>query len=428
MDDKLTPVEAEVMELPSDHAHSGEYEDSYGTASMPKPKKNYVGLWICFGLLVIALCTFSVGATLFSVRFSRAADGSWKLQSRSSGADVAEEDPIQELPAPEATDSTVENEMHPEEAAELNLEQNPAEQETVDPATLYQNVSPSVVRLKMTTFSGAYYDTGIVLSEDGFLLSAMSEQSIPFTIEAVFSDGKTLDAECVAMDRKTGVSLLKVEAEGLSPARFDFEAELQVGQRIYCISNPYGGAVMNVLSEGMLSAVQDVKLDGVSYRMLDTSVEQQRTGYGIPIMDDKGSVIGMTTAIGRWVSEDAQDHCFGVSAADLKQILERLVSKAAKEEVAFGITVEEIPDYYQIIFGFPGSLWVTDISESSPLYQRLIACDVITAVNGEPVSTVEEYQDAIQKAVQNAGRGDTVILTIYRDGFYYYATIPIRRS
>lgn len=422
MEDKLTPVEAEVFELPSKNEQAEAHEDSYGTAPMPKPKKNYVGLWICFGLLVIALCTFSVFATLFSVRFSKTAEGGWKLQTRGESKDDVSEEEIRELPVPEDASSESNNGIRPDDAADVNLEQTPAQQELADPAALYQTVSASVVCLKMTTYAGVYYDTGIVITEDGFLLSAMNEHSMPFSIETVFSDGRSLNAECVAMDRKTGICLLKVEASDLTPARFDFDETLQVGQRTYCVSNPYGAAMINVLSEGMLSAVQDVMVDGVSYRMLDTTLEQQSSGYGIPIFDEKGAVIGMTTPIGRWVVDGDEDPCFGVSSADLGQILDRMISKASKEESSFGIKVEEIPDYYQVIFGFPGSLWVTEISEDSPLYQRLIACDVITAVNDVPVSTVEDYQNAIRAACS----GETVVLTIYRDGLYYYATIPVK--
>lgn len=421
MGDKLIPVEAEVLELPAEADPAEEQEDSYGTASMPKPKKNYVGLWICFGLLVIGLCTFSVFATLFNVRFSRTAGGGWRLQTRSGS--VEETEAIRELPVLDPAENEASEGGLSEHAPALNLEENDALQESIPPAALYQAVSPSVVCLEMTTYTGSYYDTGIVISEDGFILSALNEQSVPFSIEAVFSDGNGLSAECVALDRTTGVCLLKVEAGGLTPAMFDFDAPLQVGQKVYCISNPYGTAMMNVLSEGMISAARDVELEGSGYRMLETSADLQRSGYGNPLYDEKGSIIGMTTPIGRRLIYGGTDPCFGVSAADLRQILDRMASKASKEESSFGFKVEEIPDYYQVLYGFPGALWITEIYDpaaGSPLR----VCDVITEVNREKVSTVEQYQQAIRAA----GPGDEIYLTIYRDGSTYYARIRVKSS
>ena len=424
MVDKLTPIEAEVLELPSKPEQAEEREDSYGTAPMPKPKKNYVGLWICFGLAVIALCTFSVFATVFNVRLSRNADGKWSLQSRNPVTDAVEQDPIRELPAPEAGGNSQETEVLSADAAQVDLEQNQTLQEPVDPAELYRAVSPSVVRLKMASYASVYYDTGIVITEDGFLLSAVNEQYMPRSIEAEFSDGSTKSAEIVVMDRTTGICLLKVEAADLTPAQFDFEAPLQVGEKVYCISNPYEAAMMNVLTEGMLSASRELALEGLRVRLLQTSVDLQSSGYGIPILDEKGAIVGMTTALGQRLLDSGEDPCFGVSAADLKQILNRMISRAAREEESFGITVEEIPDYYQIMFGFPGTLWVKEVSEDSPMYQRLDPFDVITAVNNVPVTTVEEYQNAVQTACQ----GGTVCLTVFRNGSYYYATIPVKES
>ena len=49
---------------------------------------------------------------------------------------------------------------------------------------------------------------------------------------------------------------------------------------------------------------------------------------------------------------------------------------------------------------------------------------MITAVNNVPVTTVEEYQNAVQTACQ----GGTVCLTVFRNGSYYYATIPVKVS
>lgn len=421
MGDKLIPVEAEVLELPSKTDQTEEQENSYGTASMPKPKKNYVGLWILFGLLVIGLCTFSVFATLFSVRFSRTPNGGWRLQT-SSGGTAEETEAIRELPVLGPAESETGTAALSDHASELDLEENTAALESVPPAELYRSASPSVVCLEMTTYSGSYFDTGIIISEDGFILSALNEQSVPFSIEAVFSDGNARSAECVAMDRATGVCLLKVDAAGLAPARFDFDSALQVGQKIYCISNPYGTAMMNILSEGMISAARDVELEGFDYRMLETSASIQRSGYGNPLYNENGSIIGMTTPIGRRFFSGSTDPCFGVSAADLQQILNRMVSWDTKEETAFGFKVEDIPEYYQILYGFPGSVWITEISDRSADGCPLRLCDVITEVNGEKVSTVDQYQ----KAIRAAGPGDEIYLTIYRGGSTYYAKIRVK--
>ena len=67
-------MEAEVLEIPADPAQAAP-ENSYGTAVRPKPKRNYVWLWVLFGLTVIVVCSFAVAATVLNVRLERSENG-----------------------------------------------------------------------------------------------------------------------------------------------------------------------------------------------------------------------------------------------------------------------------------------------------------------------------------------------------------------
>ena len=60
MTDRLTPMEAEVLEMPAKQRGTSAVKDSYGTATPPKPKKSYLGLWILLGLTVVIMSTFGV--------------------------------------------------------------------------------------------------------------------------------------------------------------------------------------------------------------------------------------------------------------------------------------------------------------------------------------------------------------------------------
>jgi hypothetical protein len=74
MDDKRTPLEAEVQELPARREPDCP-GDFYGTAAKPRPRRSYLGLWVCVGLAVMAICTFSVVGAARHLRLEKREDG-----------------------------------------------------------------------------------------------------------------------------------------------------------------------------------------------------------------------------------------------------------------------------------------------------------------------------------------------------------------
>ena len=418
MEDKLTPVEAEVLELnrPPKEAES----DSYGTAAMPKPKRNYIGLWIAFGLLVIGFCTVSVMGTLFRVRLERDDEGSWKLRLQSSPASVPEEQ-VRELPKTDEIGDNLQNSASEDLHTSLLIAEGTSTVKDLEPSEFYEAVSSSVVRMDVSFAYDTLSYTGIIISEDGYILAATDGLRSAYSLSVELADGRELTAAYVAEDVFSGVCVVKVEAEGLKPASFAVNEPLTVGKRIYCIGNPYGSAMPNVLSEGMLAGTRASELNGRSYQLLQTSSELQSSGYGCPIFDTQGAVIGMTTPIGRWLLSAETDPCFGVSAADLQRIVNELVNEKTGGKTDLGLIVEEIPEEYRMAFGYPGTLWISSVSPNSPFYGALTVCDVITEVDHRPVLTVRDYE----LALQNHDYSEPICLTIFRDGRFYYANYSL---
>lgn len=419
MEDKLTPLEAEVLEYSAEPGEEALLPaDSYGTAAPPRPKRSYVGLWIALGLIVIGICTIGVMASVRSVRFQRNPDGGWTLTMGPAGKTIQEDEPVRNLPAftreqtTEATEAAVEGSV-----VRLQLDQSKAEVLTAD--EIYAAVSPSVVCLEMTTATGTLTYTGVVLSEDGFILSVTEDLGSAVKIDVRFSDGTVLPAAPIGEEQCSGLCLIKVEAKGLIPASFASAKQLPVGSQIYCIANPYGALLPNVLSDGLLSAKQTVEVEETEFHLLQTSAKLQNSGYGCPILDSSGRVVGMTTAIGRCLSLE-EDPCFALTGTDLQQIVAALGEESQKQSLWLGLGVEEIPERLRF-FKYPGSLWITYVSELSGFSNVLFPYDVITAINGAPVNTTAEFN----AAVAACQAGETVRLTIFRNGVFYYADLKV---
>ena len=421
MEDKLTPIEAEVTELPA-ASEPLPAADSYGTATMPKPKRSYAGLWILFGILIIVLCSLAVLSNLFEVRIERK-NGSWSLQTRDR-TKTEGESLIRNLPLATGAGETSTQESQREDPLSLQVSEDGQPAASASASELYSAISPSVVCLEYQTFYGTVSATGVVLSSDGYLLTADLDYGNTTEIRAVFSDGTSQTARRVRMDQTTGLCLLKTDADGLTPVVFSPDSSGTVGQSVYCIANPYGSVMRNVFCEGMLSAVQNRELDGASCRLLLSSCELQKLGYGIPLFDSQGRLLGLTTPVARQILSVSSDPCFALSSEDVRRIAGRLSSGASSDMDMLGLRVELIPARTRIYFSYPGTLWITAISADSPLHGVFSVYDIITHVNGKPVWTAEDYEQALAEVAGS----DSVCLTIYRYGRSYEATIKLNQT
>lgn len=418
MDDRRTPMEAEVQELPG-RAEPCPPEDFYGTAAKPQTRRSHTGLWVLLSLTVIVLCTVAVVAALGRVQLDRR-EGSLHLfvNTPEEEADTSE-DLVRSLPV--SPDSqTLPQQALSDDSFNLKLERG--SRAALGPEQIYQALSPAVVCVQTDTYPGVSTNTGVVISEEGYILSASLNNLTGSSLTVTFQDGSAYTARCLNEDMSTGVCLLKVEATGLPTVSFSDSESLAVGQRTYCIGNPYGSQLPNVFYEGMLSACRTVEADGSSLTVLQSSCQLQDLGWGCPLLDDSGRVVGLTAPVGGLLSDSLGESCLALSAPDLARIVEELENTASDSVFWLGFEVAEIPEEYQFFYGFPGSLWVVSVEERSALYNVLFQYDVITAVDDVLVFTLADYHQAL--AVHSPG--DTITLTIFRNGKFYVSTVTLK--
>lgn len=415
MDDKRTPMEAEVQELPRKREHARP-KVFYGTSTKPQAKRNYNGLWICLSLIVIAISTFSIIVSLFNIRLEKQ-DGGWKVWVKDPTEPQTTENPVQEL---EITDTREYVAAPVKKAGTVQIRLASAEGEALSPSEIYAQAAPAVVCVEVKTYYGDECYTGISVSEDGYILSATEGLTNASAVKVSFPDGKQFPASRVGEERASGLCLLKVEATDLPTVSFAQDDSLAVGQSVYCVCNPYGKQLPNVFYDGMLSASGTVEASGSTYTILQTSAQPSGAGYGCPILNDRGQVVGLTTPIGKRLVSGA-DPCFAVSAADLTESIERFEKNSFSDGQWLGLELEEIPEDIISYYGFPGKVWIVDIAVESKAYGYLCQWDVVTEVDGVEITSLEEFD----KLVSAHKTGESVWLTIYRSGSWYRAYLPV---
>lgn len=415
MDDKRTPMEAEVQELPVQREIICQ-EDFYGTAVKPKTRRSYVGFWIWMGIAVIAVCTVCVAAAVKHVRVENG-DNGWRLAVQNTDSIAATEDAVKNLDVPEGTQAVSPAQQLTDD---VSLPVTVTTGETLSPTEIYESVSSAVVCVEVSGYYGSETCTGVVITADGCVLSATEGLSGAVSITISFQDGTALSARRLGEDPTSGVCLLKVEAEGLKTVRFSGDTEPRVGQTVYSIGNPYGSQLPNVFSEGMISLNRTAELSGTSYRLMKSTASQDDPEYGCPILDERGLVIGITTPIGRRLVSGT-DPCFAIAAEDLARILSGFDPSASDSDVWLGLEVSDIPEEYHDFYRFPGSVWIESVSAGSASDGILYQYDIITAIDGVELSSSAE----LSAILADHRAGDRVLLTIYRSGRFYNILLPV---
>jgi putative serine protease PepD len=202
--------------------------------------------------------------------------------------------------------------------------------EDLDVQGLLNKVSPSVVSIHTGTRDGDAAGSGIVVSDDGLVLTNAHVVEGAQTIEVDFSDGRTVEARLIGAVPENDVALVKAEglAEPVTAAELGSSSALQVGDEVVAIGNALNlgddpsvtTGIVSALSRSIQSPTGDVLAD-----LIQTDAAINPGNSGGPLVNSKGQVVGVNTAI----LADAQNIGFALSIDSITSIIDDL--KAGRE-------------------------------------------------------------------------------------------------
>ena len=161
---------------------------------------------------------------------------------------------------------------------------------------VYQRVNPAVVAVLAQLKEGVSAGTGVIFTEDGYILTNFHviEDSNSVTVTAY--DGTTYDATVVGSDESNDIAVLKVEAEGLTPVVLGDSDDLNVGDTVVAIGNPLGELTFS-MSQGIVSCCdRAINVDGTPFNMIQVDASINPGNSGGPLMNLYGEVVGIVSA------------------------------------------------------------------------------------------------------------------------------------
>jgi S1-C subfamily serine protease len=295
--------------------------------------------------------------------------------------------------------------------------------EGMDIGAVLDLVEPSVVTIDVDdgtergVFEGS--GSGVVISEDGLVLTNAHVIEGGQGIDVVFADGSSEPAELVGSLPDDDVALVQVDRDDLVPATLGSSEELQVGDEVVAIGNALDLGGQPSVTRGILSAEDrtirsgDLILDG----LLQTDAAINPGNSGGPLVNAAGEVVGINTAI----LEDAQNVGFAIAIDTVKPLIDDIRSGEAEitpDTALLGVATNDVAglapatvDRYGVAVD-DGAFVLDVVPDSAADAAGLRPGDVIVAFEGEAVVDSADVQDR----VRDHQPGDQVEITIQREG------------
>ena len=254
--------------------------------------------------------------------------------------------------------------------------------------------------------------TGFVVSEDGYILTNHHVVDDATEVEVELGD-RIHEARVVGSDPQTDLSVLKIEADGLTPVTFGSSDALRVGQWVVAVGDPFGLA--ESITAGIVSAKGRSRVGLTDYEdFIQTDAAINPGNSGGPLVDLHGRVVGVNTAIASR-SGGYQGIGFAIPSDLAKSVLDDLVSGGRVVRGWLGVTIQDLDEDLARSFDWQetkGAL-IGDVQEASPAADAgLRAGDIIIEYDGRAI----EDTNALRLLVAGTRPGERVAVTVFRDG------------
>lgn len=307
----------------------------------------------------------------------------------------------------------------------------PDVQMTLDPPAktlsfqeIYEKVIPSIVSIEVYRDYNSATGTGVIMTEDGYIITnhhIIDNFSLGYV---VLSDGSEYNAKLVGSDAESDLAVLKIDAQDLTPAEFGDSNGIQVGDTVLAIGNPLGSELFGTMTEGIISAInRDVNVDGYDMSLLQTTAALNPGNSGGALINTAGQVIGITNMKMMSDYETIEGLGFAIPSVWTKEVVDELLDQGKiTGRPTIGITCFALLPGSAEYYGRDIGIYIDSVTSGSPADEAgLRPDDIILTANGQEVTTLDEFT-LIRDEV---GVGGVMELTVWRDGEIFETSLTL---
>ncbi len=290
---------------------------------------------------------------------------------------------------------------------------------------MYEKVNPSTVLVVADKGEQASIGTGVIMTADGYIITNAHVISGGKDCWIALDTGYTYDAKLVGYSKERDLAVLKaVDAADLPAASFGDSDLCRVGDTVYAIGNPLGVELRGTLTDGIISAInRDVQVDGRVMTLLQTTAALNNGNSGGPLINEYGQVVGINTlkmsGNGSEMEATVEGLGFAVPISDACFVVNDIIANGRFRGVpVLGVMVIESTDN-------GGQVSVYTVSEGGGAEEAgLLPGDVLLRADGQTLHSIHDLMAVRRTHLV----GDTMTLTVLRDGQTFDADVPLYAS
>ena len=403
-------------------------QDSYETGST-RPPKNHGGIIALLLITVIILLGVSTVMGVLNIRLfaqtqgptvPSVGDGMAFYPEAEATTGAATQPAV--IP-PENSGTRLELNKAPESVANVPQEGGLSLQE------IYQKNIGAVVSISCTLTEGSASGTGVIFSDEGYIVTNSHVVEGARHITILLSDGREMPAALVGSDSVSDLAVLYIDAKHLTAAEFGDAKSLRVGDAVVAIGDPLGIEFRGTMTDGIVSAInREVSVSGRPMTLIQTNAALNSGNSGGPLINCYGQVIGINTMkIGTFVDKAGVEGLgFAIPSATVKDIVEQLIDQGyVSGRPTLGITGESVSTFYQIYYNLPAGLLITEVDEASDAAAHGIAVrDILISVNDTRITNMDDLNNVIY----GCEVGQEVTAIIYRAGRQYAVELTLMEN
>ena len=279
---------------------------------------------------------------------------------------------------------------------------------------IYEKNIPSVVSIRTGTQAGASTGTGVIVSEEGYIVTNSHVVQGAVSITVQLTDDREFIACVVGEDPISDLAVLYIDAPELQEAEFGNSSALRVGDTVAAIGDPLGIDLRGTMTDGIVSAInRDVTVGGRTLTLIQTNAALNSGNSGGPLINCYGQVIGINTMkIGSFTNQAGVEGLgFAIPSTTVKDIVDQIISQGyVSGRPTLGIRGESLSAFYQRYYRLPAGIFITEVLPGGPAdLNGIRPGDILVSIQGDRILNTE----ALGKALYLYNVGDTIAVGVY---------------
>jgi serine protease Do len=276
--------------------------------------------------------------------------------------------------------------------------------------------------------------SGVIISEDGYIVTNNHVVEKADIIRVILNDNREYSAKIIGTDPSTDIAVLKIEEKELSPIAIGNSDEIQVGEWVLAVGNPFN--LTSTVTAGIVSAkgrsinIMQRNRGGKqifpieSFIQTDAAVNPGNSGGAL--VNAKGELVGINTAIASQTGSYS-GYSFAVPVNIMKKVTTDMIKYGVVQRAFIGVGIQEMNQEIanEIGSNITEGVFVNGLSEGGAAeFAGIKKGDVITKINTTPIKSVPELQEQVGRY----NPGDKVTVELVRNGKQKSIEVTLRNN